>query len=479
MFSILKNKNIFLLLFLSNLILILVLSSCSQKTDNKNLATFDGGSTNITEYLEYFLSSTKYKPDVMPDEEGLEKNVSLLTLEKMILKEAIKQGIEKDSLYIESFKNNKRKTLFFKYMRNEIINSVINDSLIKVYYNAFSPQYNLKYIVRPVKPSASQQYTKTQKDTINLAYDELLAGNTFESVAKKYSQDITTNQRGGSLGFVTRESLGDATLRSVMDTLKQSNFSVPIKGYEAFYILLKGESRKVQVPSFEDAQGKIWQSLYRSRRHDVQFYLDKVFKRLSENYHFVVMEEKIDGVLKKTGFNESRIITSLLDFDVLTEQDMGKKLATYDGGDIKLYELFEEKNRKPDNKYEFIEQFDRIAERHILAKHAEELGYSNEPEYKTKMKDVRVSLLRSFFHRKEVVEKAREIVLVANQKGEQTEQFQEAAEQRQLKEQLEKNIKEKYNFSYVKANFKQALKIAKEKKIIQNQEQEAKKKKTE
>lgn len=450
-----------------------LMTFCSQSDNTGTLATFDGGDVSTTEYVEYFLSSTKYKADEVPTEENLKHIVSIKALEKMSVTEALAKGIDQDSLFKESVENNLRKSLFFKYMREEIINKTITDSLIKVYYDNFSPQYQVSYIVRPVKKNSTPEFAQSQKDSIQLAYKLLKEGAKFEDIVLKLSQDITTNQRGGHLGYVTGESLGDAALRAELKTLPQFTFSKPIRGFEAYYILYKGDMRNVEAPPFKEAQGKIWQSLYRSRRHDIQAVLDKRFAELEKKYHFKVNQNLIEKMLKKAGKTASYYTTTELFFERLTKEDMDLSIATYDDGEIKMYEFFEEKNREPGNELEFMDRYKLIRERHLLAKHAVELGYENSPEIKEKMEDVRISLLRSFLHRTEVVDKA---LVAKNIVKDDSSAFQEAAVRRQLKEELEQDMKQKYNFTFVIGNFKQALKIAGERKIAQNLEKETQKK---
>ena len=111
--------------------------------------------------------------------------------------------------------------------------------------------------------------------------------------------------------------------------------------------------------------------------------------------------------MANAGWTITTSVLTQLDFDTISEQDMGRALATYDGGDLKLYELFEEKNRAPGNKFEFDERLETISHRHLLAKHAMDLDYTNLDDIEEKMIDVRESLLRSFLHRRNIIDRAK------------------------------------------------------------------------
>ncbi|MBN1465932.1 peptidylprolyl isomerase [candidate division KSB1 bacterium] len=448
---------------------ILLTSHCSQKGDSSALATFKGGDVRTNEYVDYFLSSTRYKPDVLPDEANLQDVVTLKALEKMAILEAVAQGIENDSLYIESIENNLRKTLFHKYMRQEIIDRVITDSLMQTFYTHFTPHYHMFYILRPVLRTSAPEFEKSQKDTIEHVYHLLQSGRDFKDLATKYSQDITTKDKGGSLGFVIRESMGDAALRAAMDTLQDFTWSEPIRGYEGYYILYKGEKRDVTVPPFEDLRDQIWRTLYRTRRHEIEKKLNDRFDQLADRYHFRADSAAVVTILARAGMTATSSITSPLHFDELGAE-MGRVLATYDGGEIKLYELFEEKNKEPGNKLEFDERMQAISQRHLLAQHAADSGYQEAPDIAEKMTDVRESLLRSFLHRRNVLDKAKEQMdAIAEQERlagseQNADKFRRVTLERQLKEDFEGEMKRKYNFDFVRKNFAAALEQARQKK---------------
>ncbi len=451
--------------------------SCDKKEQNPALATFKGGEIRTDEYVDYFLASTKHKPNTNPTKENLQEMVATLGLEKMALLEGVRQGIEKDSLYVESFENNKRETLFYKYMRLEIIDSVVTDSLVRVFYEHFSPQYHMKYILRPVLSSSTPAFAQMQKDSIYYVYNQLKRGADFEDAAKRFSQDVTSNYKGGSLGYVIRESLGDAALRAAMDTLVDFTYSTPIRGYEGYYILYKGEQREVPVPPFEEAHSRIWQTLYRTRRHEINAVLQQRFKELSNRYNYKIDGQHIHELLQKAGGSVDEAKTAPLEFELLTSEDMSTVLATYDNGVIRTYELFEEKNRAPGNLLEFNERFDLASQRHLLSKHAEELGYAELPEVKEKMQNVRKSLIRSILHRREVLDKAKNLMDFVEQQDSvlnTSDQFRRVSTERRIREQFEQQLKSSYEFKFIPRNFGQAIEKAERKTAATVSQKEAK-----
>ena len=111
--------------------------------------------------------------------------------------------------------------------------------------------------------SIKDQFTKGVKDmgkAFNRVMEEikeLNKGVEFGKIAENYSQDKTTNKKGGDLGWIILESMGDHVVRTVMDTLSDHSYSIPFRGFGGYYILYKGDHREVKVPPFKDIKSKI------------------------------------------------------------------------------------------------------------------------------------------------------------------------------------------------------------------------------
>lgn len=471
------------LIILAGLIGCLALLSlmCGPK-DKTVLATFDGGAVHIDDYIEYYLSASRHKPEMMPTEEDLRKTVSIKAMEKIAILEARERGLDQDKEFVYALEERKRRILFYRYMQEQVIPSVITDSLIQAYYDHFSPQYNIKYIIRPVVETSTPEFAEAQKDTIEHVYRLLKSGRPFESLANDYSQDITTNKKGGDLGYVIRESLGDAKLRAVMDTLSEYAYSEPFRGYNGYYILYKGESRTVPVPPFEEARPKIWRSLYKTRQHVIKDKVENQFENISKEYNLVIHEDVIDQINQKAGAAPGSSTLKLLEYSSeLDQKDMERVLASYDGGVVKVYDLFKVENKEPDNALDFRDRLIVIAQQQIMGMHAESLGLDETPEIQEQIQMIRAALLRNELSIITIRNKvdARIDSLREEHKDELTEgelhrlvQKRQWDFEREIKAQFEERMKEKYNFEWVTGNFDRALDQARQAKEEQNLEME-------
>lgn len=463
---------------------IILFSACGKKEENPPLAKFESGSVLQNEYIEYYLYSTLYKPEIFPTEENLLKVVLLQALKKMAVLEAKEQKIGENPDYQKKIAKSKVIMLADNYKQQEIIAKVITDSLINKFYKEYSPQYRVGYIMRPFVESSTEDFIQSQKDTIEFVYKLLRSGHKFEDLAKKYSQDITSNQKGGDLGFVIGESLGDAILRAVMDTLKDFSYSKPFKGYGGFYILYKGEKRDVEIPPFDQVKARIWMTLNRIRGHKIKELAEQRFDMLAAKYKYQVNNHVIEEIKKKAGGDDSTSEIIQLNFGKLTQNEMDKALATYNKGEVRVAELFANPKKAPINMFEFNDRLAGIAQEYIFAKHAMEIGIDDLPQIKDQVKDMNETLLRTSLYQKEVKEKAQKMlnslkIEKADQiiPSEKKDYFQKSYFdfEREIREKFENRLKEKYKFDYITQNFDQALSEATKRKEQQNKEREEKK----
>ena len=458
------------------LILIVAWGCSSRKNSNAPLAIFDGGQVTIADYVDQFLRSTKYKPNVMPTEANLKKIVFNKAMEKMATREAVAEGLEKDSTVARQLENRESLLLFQQYVQKEIVDSVITERLIRKFYRDFTPQYHMYYILRMIPENASKRYAKAQKDTIQWIYRLLEEGKDFKTLAKKYSQDISTSKKGGDVGFVIEESLGDENLRRVMKTLSSNNYSKPFRGVAGYYILFKGETRNVPVPDFKDVRSRIWQTLYHTRRHDIQKRIDKRFNKLAPRYHYQIVPGITDFVIKKGGTWENLGGQRYVSLHVarFSPGDFSRAAATYDGGKITLGDIFSGRTKNPEDMWEFRKRLYEIAQERLFALDAREKGYSQFPAIQKELENMRDALMRQAIYQQEVMNPVNAVLDSIRSAKEKTLSksalhdliVQKRAEQEEIyRGQFEDKMIRTYHFKYVKSNFNQALQWAKEKKL--------------
>ena len=206
----------------------------------------------------------------------------------------------------------------------------------------------------------------------------------------------------------------------------------------------------------------------------IQRLVDKRFAQLSEKYHYIVHEDVVEAAKKKAGGNAKTSEFTALQFENLDPADMELDLAAYDGGVIKLGELFEDRKKAPSAMRDFRERLRSIAEQHLFSKHAYEIGIAEEPEMQQEFKNAHDSHLRTLLYQEMVRGRIPALLDSAmaleseNVAPEELRRFRQRKAfeiENGLKEKYEQTLKTKYHFKYISKNFKNALLVAKARKI--------------
>ena len=452
---------------------ITLLSNCSKKLDNDFiLASFSGGDIRLNEYLDHYLLSTKRKPKELPTEENLIKIVSDKAIEKIALQDAKDKRIYNNPSFLKKLNHSQNKVLFYRYMRLEIIDAVITDSLIERFYSEYSPQYNMKYILRPFFEKSKQDFKDSQEDSINFIYNLLQDGYPFHDTAKKYSQDMASNKKGGDLGYLIKESIGDGIIRTVMDTLKDDSYSKPFLGVAGYYILYKGEKRNVSIPPFEDVKNKIWKTLYRTRRYYIKEKAQLRFIQIAPTFSYQENEKIIDMILSQS---QNKSDDKAFLFKNIPNDLLNETVATFDNDTLYLKDIYKNKKKRPTDKFDFRLRVDAIAQEKLFSLHARELNFHKENDVYNELQNIYGTLLRKeLYHQEITVKSDSKINLMPNGDIKKLTRFEirrlHLDTEKEFKQILESELKNKYKYKINSHEIERALKVAMDKKNLQNKQ---------
>ncbi|MBU0528478.1 peptidylprolyl isomerase [bacterium] len=164
-----------------------------------------------------------------------------------------------DRLYADKFQQMKLQGISVNRTEVESFFNTYKDSL-----PFFPSKIKLRHILLPLKPGE-----KSIKNTITLLdslRNEIYAGADFSELAKIYSQDPGSKNRGGDLGFTRRGTLV-SEFEEVAFTLDIAEISKPVKTAFGYHIIqpLEKQGDKVRVrhilitpPVSEDDEQKVY-----------------------------------------------------------------------------------------------------------------------------------------------------------------------------------------------------------------------------
>lgn len=118
---------------------------------------------------------------------------------------------------------------------------------------------------------------------INMAYQKLQEGESFENVARNYSDDLQSNDKGGLLMDMPLNQMPPDYVRQIANGLKEGEYTKPFKTIYGWHII-KLEHRDT-IPSLEELAPLYKQRLSRDNRSSAP--KEQFIAKSLERYHFV------------------------------------------------------------------------------------------------------------------------------------------------------------------------------------------------
>jgi foldase protein PrsA len=157
-----------------------------------------------------------------------------------------------------------RNTVLYDTKKNKVINAyakkTITDKEIEDYYkNETVGDIKASHILIAPKTTdkmTDEEKTKAEEDAKTLAKEiitKLNNGEKFADLAKKYSTDEATANKGGDLGYFNKGTM-DAAFESAAYALEKNKYTTePVKSAYGYHIILKtGEKEKVALDKIKD-----------------------------------------------------------------------------------------------------------------------------------------------------------------------------------------------------------------------------------
>ena len=147
----------------------------------------------------------------------------------------------RDRLYAERYQQMKLQSISVNRIEVESFFTTYKDSL-----PFFPPKIKLRHLLLPLKPGEIS--TITTIALLDSLRDEIYAGSDFSELAKIYSQDPGSKNRGGDLGFTRRGALV-SEFEKVAFTLELGEISKPIKTAFGYHLIqpIEKQGDKVRV----------------------------------------------------------------------------------------------------------------------------------------------------------------------------------------------------------------------------------------
>ena len=157
-------------------------------------------------------------------------------------------------------------------------------------------QVQAAHIMIIASKNADEGKIAVAKERINSVYAELVAGKPFKELAKLYSEDKYSAQKGGDLGWFSSGRYVPEFENAAFTLANNGDFSEPIQTPAGFHVIMR--SGRKQLEPFDKMEEEIRQKLARDSRSTVS--KDALLNKLKAAYNYALIDtskyllEKLD-----------------------------------------------------------------------------------------------------------------------------------------------------------------------------------------
>ncbi len=236
-----------------------------SEVDQKLRGIFEG---------QNFMNQSEYKPIEV---ESLPKDVVEIIVKEIYIEKKLTQEAEKsDAAKLEQTKNKIAETRA-KILRQSYIDSIIKTSVTD---QKISEKYaELNNEIAGKKEYAISHIVVKDKESAEKLIQELKSKKSlkFSDLAKKYSIDQESGQKGGDLGYILEDNIVKE-ISTEVTKLKKGEISKPIETKFGWHLIKYTDIREAKALPFEDVKENIKEQLYQEVINGVNSRITKDIK---------------------------------------------------------------------------------------------------------------------------------------------------------------------------------------------------------
>jgi len=215
---------------------------------------------------------------------------------RIISEMARKEGLDKRADVMEQLGYVIDDFLSKEYIAQNIIDKIkIKDEELKDYYEKnisrfTSPeQVKARHILIKVPFGASLEDKAKARDKIKNILEWLKKGEKFETLAEQYSEDITSNKKGGELGYFQRGRMPKA-FDDMAFSMKPGQISDVVETDYGYHIIEVQDKREAKTKTFEEVKDSIRQQL---TEEITRKKIDEFIQKIEKDSGFKVYTERL------------------------------------------------------------------------------------------------------------------------------------------------------------------------------------------
>jgi len=215
------------------------------------VAEVDGTNIYLSDIEHAALSKGLIEPgsSLTPKNPVFQSELDELIDQRLLALEALRQSLDQNDETRRRLAASRERILGNIVVENLLAEKVTDDAVKRM----FDEQATLRTNAREIR--ARQIVVATQEKAIEMR-ELAINGGDFATLAKEFSEDRSTRDLGGDLGYFSKDSVSKAIGDNAF-SLQKGEISAPFKSALGWHVLKMESQRAVPQPEFEDIKPEI------------------------------------------------------------------------------------------------------------------------------------------------------------------------------------------------------------------------------
>jgi peptidyl-prolyl cis-trans isomerase C len=241
-------------ILLASAVSLLILGACNSKNGNTSATGDIAATVNGTPISKFSVDQIVGQRSAMgqPDSPETRKAIiNQLAMQLLVSQEAIKKNLDKTPEVSDQIKLAQQSILANAFVQDYMKNNPVTDDMLKAEYDKVKAQmsgteYKARHILVDKEDVAKTIIAKLKKNA-----------KLFDSLAKQYSKDPGSKDKGGELGWFDPRGMVPEFGAAVAKLAKGKFTLEPVKTQYGYHVILLEDTRTNEAPTFEQVKPQL------------------------------------------------------------------------------------------------------------------------------------------------------------------------------------------------------------------------------
>ena len=231
-----------------------------EKPDSPVIAEVDKSPITENDFVREVSRVPEWARSQFSGDEGKDKFLDELIKRELIYDYAKKMRLQNDEEYHDKVREFEKMTLVSMVLKKEVEDkALVDDAEVRAFFDQNADKFTVGTELR-----ASHILVGTEEEAKDI-YDKLQKGESFSKLAKMYSKDKGSAEKGGDLGYFGSGKMVPEFERAAA-SLKPGEVSEPVRTRFGYHIIKLTDIKKGEPAKFDQAKESIKRQLIADKR---------------------------------------------------------------------------------------------------------------------------------------------------------------------------------------------------------------------